>query len=109
MAQDTSSLPITAMLGFGVHNLVGGLVAGDQPCALRGSQIATDQLSFLRSQLHQLYESGRVIRLNLSLTMSGHHRTSHFWTSVRELEPVAGFVPLAVFRFIRAVEQATCR
>jgi hypothetical protein len=97
------------MLGFGVHNLVGGLVAGDQPCALRGSQIATDQLSFLRSQLHQLYELGRVTRLNLSLTMSGHRRTSHFWTSVRELEPVAAFVPLAAFRFIRAVEQATCR
>src|ERR1700730_2690434 len=86
------------MLSFGVHNLVGGLVAGDQPCPLRGSQIATDQLSFLRSQLHQLYESGRIIRLNLSLTMSGHYRTSHFWTSVRELELVAGFVPLAAFR-----------
>ena len=88
------------MLGFGVHNLVGGLVAGDQATSLArcAAQIAADQLSFLRSQLRQLYESGRIIRLNLSLTMSGHYRTSHFWTSVRELELVAVFVPLAAFR-----------
>ncbi len=35
------------------------------------------------------------------------HRT--FWTRVRELEAVTAFVPVAASRFIRTMEQATCR